>query len=113
MLVAGVKLADGSFIRSINKISETLDKALFNVLEELGEPDYTPINVSATYYASTHFNPLGMGILYNITNVFMNAIVKKDIYPEGEWLNCIVDFNFENLNVHMDSSRIISCKYFL
>ncbi|KAK9710591.1 Prominin [Popillia japonica] len=83
VLFAGVKLADGSFIRNINRISETLDRALFNVLEELEGPDYTAINVSATYYASTRFNPEGMAILYNLTNIFMDVLVNRDVYPEG------------------------------
>ncbi|KAI4455960.1 prominin prom protein [Holotrichia oblita] len=86
VLFAGVKLADGSFIRNINRISETLDRALFNVLEELQGPDYTAINVSATYYASTKFNPEGMAILYNLTNIFMDVLVNKDAYPEGKKL---------------------------
>ncbi|GJQ76516.1 hypothetical protein Trydic_g12028, partial [Trypoxylus dichotomus] len=83
VLFAGVKLADGSFIRNINTISETLDRALYNVLEELQGPDYTPVNVSATYYASTRFNPEGMAILYNLTNVFLDVLIDKDVYPEG------------------------------
>lgn len=83
VLFAGVKLADGSFIRNINRISESLDKALYNVLEELQGPNYTPVNVTADYYASTHFNPEGMAILYNITNLFMNVLIDKEVYPKG------------------------------
>ncbi|XP_071052205.1 prominin-like protein isoform X2 [Onthophagus taurus] len=73
----------GSFVRDISKISRNLDRALYNVLEDITGPVYTPVNISSTYYSSAKFNPRGMAGLYNITNIFMDILISKDIYPEG------------------------------
>lgn len=77
-----VQLASSNFTARINKISADLHKALGVALEHDG-PNYTDLYENVTYHSVDLFNPKGMSGLYNITNMFMNVLISKEIYPEG------------------------------
>lgn len=84
VLLLTIALADGNFTKRINEISRSLDKAIVEMLE-LEKTNYTEFDSNVSYHSSTHFNPKGMGGLYNITGLFMNLLMPQDkLYPEGE-----------------------------
>lgn len=82
VLFIAVELSSGSFATRINKISQNLDRALSEVMDDT--PTYTNLTDNATYISDAHFNPKGMAGLYNFTSAFMEFIFSKDIYPEGK-----------------------------
>ncbi|RZC39781.1 prominin-like protein, partial [Asbolus verrucosus] len=82
VLFVAVKVSSGSFATRINKISENLDRALSEVMDEK-RPIFTNLTDNATYVSDAEFNPKGMAGLYNLTSAFMELIFSKDIYPEG------------------------------
>ena len=84
LLLASVQLADSNFTTRISKISEALGKAINDVLNNIQPPDYTDFNINATFHASQSFNPRGMAGLYNLTNLFLDAVLRGDVFPEGE-----------------------------
>lgn len=87
VLLLTFALADGNFTKRINEIGKSLDRAIYEMLE-LVQTNYTEFDANVTYYSSTHFNPKGMGGLYNITGWFMKLLQPDgQLYPEGE---CII-----------------------
>ncbi|XP_043469570.1 prominin-like protein isoform X2 [Leptopilina heterotoma] len=64
-------------------ISEDLDQQL-NEMMDSQAVTYSTVNITGLpYNASTKFYPIGMVQLYNITNMFINFVQKKQAYPEG------------------------------
>lgn len=88
VLLLTFALADGNFTKRINEIGKSLNRAIFEMLE-METTVYTEFNANVTYYSSTHFNPKGMGGLYNLTVLFMRLLQPEgQLYPEGEWFYC-------------------------
>ena len=87
ILCVAVELSSGSFATRINKISENLDRALSEVMDDK-RPEFTNLTDNATYVSDTYFNPKGMAGLYNFTNAFIDVVFSKNVYPEGEWKVC-------------------------
>jgi hypothetical protein len=83
VLFVAVRVSSGSFATRINKISENLDRALSEVLDQR-LPNFTELTDNATYVSDANFDSKGMAGLYNFTVAFINLILPKDIYPEGE-----------------------------
>ncbi|XP_068914419.1 prominin-like protein isoform X4 [Tenebrio molitor] len=82
VLFVAVRVSSGSFATRINKISENLDRALSEVLDQR-LPNFTELTDNATYVSDASFDSRGMAGLYNFTVAFINLILPKDIYPEG------------------------------
>ncbi|XP_063917747.1 prominin-like protein isoform X2 [Zophobas morio] len=82
ILCVAVELSSGSFATRINKISENLDRALSEVMDDK-RPEFTNLTDNATYVSDTYFNPKGMAGLYNFTNAFIDVVFSKNLYPEG------------------------------
>ncbi|XP_077293915.1 prominin-1-A-like [Arctopsyche grandis] len=82
LVAMGASPAVGSFTMKMMGISENLGKALQYVVEK-ADINYTEPNLNVTYVSSTHFKPMGMAHLYNLTNCFVDLIQKKQAYPEG------------------------------
>ncbi|XP_044759870.1 prominin-like protein isoform X2 [Coccinella septempunctata] len=78
LLAVGVSSNDNGdhFIRKLNKIGESLDKALSSAMD-LKEPNYTKIDINVTYASISRYNPRGLGELYNITKIFMGTILRE------------------------------------
>lgn len=78
-----VNIADSDFTRRISEISRSLDRALDEMLQ-IEHTNYTDYVDNSVYMSRAEFNPLGMGGLYNLTGKFMDLLVSKAVYPEGE-----------------------------
>lgn len=84
VLLLTFALADGNFTQRINEIGKSLDRAIFKMLDT-EQTTYTEFDANVTYYSSTHFNPKGMGGLYNLTTLFMRLLQPEgELYPTGE-----------------------------
>ncbi|KAF5293671.1 hypothetical protein FQA39_LY03156 [Lamprigera yunnana] len=82
VLILAVQVANSNFTARINKISDDLHRRLGDALE-LDGPNFTDVFDNVTYNSVLKFNARGMGGLYNITNMFMNVIISKEVFPEG------------------------------
>lgn len=65
-------------------ISEDLDRQLNEIMASQALSYSTVNTVGLPYNATTKFNPKGMGQLYNVTNMFIDLVQSKQMYPEGE-----------------------------
>lgn len=83
VLFVAVQVSNGSFATRINTMTKSLDKALTDIMDE-NPADYTNLTDDAVYVSDAAFNSKGMAGLYNLTNSFMELILSKDFYPEGE-----------------------------
>lgn len=89
LLLVSVGIANCSFSKRINKISQDLDKALLEVLE-MEQTNYTQWTSNITYKSSTQFNPRGMGGVYNLTHAFVDMIL-PELNVEGMYFLLHVD----------------------
>ncbi|XP_011499437.1 PREDICTED: prominin-like protein isoform X1 [Ceratosolen solmsi marchali] len=65
------------------EMSERLARKL-NETMALQSVAYSRVNETGlAYNATTKFNPRGMGQLYNVTNMFIDLVQRKQAYPEG------------------------------
>ncbi|CAK9802254.1 hypothetical protein ANTPLA_LOCUS3143 [Anthophora plagiata] len=65
-------------------ISEDLDRQLNGIMASQAL-NYTTLNTTGLLYnATTKFNPKGMGQLYNVTNMFIDFVQGKQVYPEAD-----------------------------
>lgn len=81
VLFVSVGVVNCTFTQRINKISQNLDKTLLEMLE-MEQTNYTEWSSNISYKSNTHFNPRGMGGVYNLTNEFMDVIL-PELYVEG------------------------------
>ncbi|CAK9834028.1 Prominin-like protein [Anthophora retusa] len=67
-------------------ISEDLDRQLNGIMASQAL-NYTTVNTTGLpYNATTKFNPKGMGQLYNVTNMFIDFVQGKQVFPEGMFI---------------------------
>lgn len=66
----------------LNKLDVNLRSELSTVLQDL-EINYTNPHIVTDINSSLEFDMRGMKMLYTSTVPVINAIVKKDAYPEG------------------------------
>ncbi|XP_063234442.1 prominin-1-A isoform X3 [Bacillus rossius redtenbacheri] len=67
--------------------SEDIQVAVRNLGDALRSSMLRPVNYSeprldAGYRAAATFNPRGMGTLYNVTNVFIDLVVREQTFPD-------------------------------
>ena len=68
----------------MRRISKNLDVQLNRMMSEHAIK-YTYVNTTRLpFNASAKFHPKGMGELYNFTNIFIDLIFSKQLYPEGK-----------------------------
>ena len=86
-LCANLSLCQDTLATRMRVISEDLDRQL-NEMMASQAVSYSIVNTTGLLYnASTKFNPMGMGQLYNVTNMFIDFVQSKQAYPEGESKN--------------------------
>ncbi|XP_030758746.1 prominin-like protein isoform X4 [Sitophilus oryzae] len=77
----GVSGAVSNFATKINKITDSLDKAVLGLSTDV---NYTDYNAKTDYLSvNTSFETKGMAGLYNITTLFIKAVMPKDILMQG------------------------------
>lgn len=83
-------LSQDNLATRMRVISEDFDQQL-NEMMDSQAVTYSSVNITGLpYNASTKFYPTGMVQLYNMTNMFIDFVQKKQAYPEGELKNrCI------------------------
>lgn len=84
VLFVGTKIADGTFVNHINRMSENVDRALEKIIDD-EKPVYVPFESNAIYYSDTTFNAKGMVGLYNLTKIFIDIVLPQDVLPPGEY----------------------------
>lgn len=84
IVFVAVKVTDGDFVNSIDKITKNLDVALRNLRNDM--PVYTNYTDEEVYHSNAHFRPKGMAGLYNLTTKFINFMVKPDVLMKGKLL---------------------------
>lgn len=52
---------------------------------ETDDIDYHEPKLNTAYTADAKFNPLGMGHLYYVTELFLNLLEGDNIYPDGKY----------------------------
>lgn len=82
MLLAGIWLANVSGESFLNKFDVNLRSELSTVLQA-AQVNFSVPNIVTETNSSTEFDMRGMRMLYSSTVAVINAIVRKDAYPEG------------------------------
>nr|XP_031832726.1 prominin-like protein isoform X2 [Nomia melanderi] len=83
ILVPRPAVGQETLTNRMRMISEDLDRQL-KVIMTTQALNYTTVNTTGLpYNATTKFNPMGMGQLYNVTNTFIDFVQSKQAYPEG------------------------------
>ncbi|XP_051163555.1 prominin-like protein isoform X2 [Leptopilina boulardi] len=82
-LCINLTICQENFATRMRVISEDLDQQLHEMMDSQAVT-YSSVNITGLpYNASTKFYPTGMVQLYNMTNMFINFVQKKQAYPEG------------------------------
>lgn len=79
-VVRGTNVLGESFL---NKLDVNLRSELSTVLQEV-DVNYTIPHIVTEVNSSTEFDMRGMKMLYTSTVPVIDAIVRKDAYPEGK-----------------------------
>lgn len=78
LLFLSVKLSDGTFHTRITQLTANLDKVMNKIMDD-GKVNYTNYQSVVRYKSNVTFHPKGMDGLYNLTTIFMDLVLDRNL----------------------------------